>query len=231
MRFALIEQRAGAYPVRLMCRVLEVSPSGCYGWRGRGTSARAAANARLLEDVRRIQARHHGRYGSPRMHAALRAEGRPCSRAAASSASCAKAASAHALAGRRFRPCTTTDSRHHLPVALNLLAQRSEAPALNRAWPADIGHIPTGEGWRYLAAILDLATRKIIGWVMRDPMRTELTRAALMMAVQRQRPAPGLIHHSCVDGPRSCKGNVRFGAGSLALMCPASRCGAHGRGP
>ena len=100
-----------------------------------------------------------------------------------------------ALAGRRFRPCTT-DSRHYLPVARNLLAQRFEAAAPNQIWLADITFIATGEGWLYLAAVLDLATRKIVGWAMRDHMRTELPLAAMMMAAQRQRPDPGLICHS-----------------------------------
>jgi transposase InsO family protein len=100
-----------------------------------------------------------------------------------------------ALAGRRFRPCTT-DSRHNLPIAPNLLKQEFSASVPNRVWLADITYLPTGEGWLYLAAMLDLATRKVIGWSMRDHMRTELTTAALMMAVQRQRPGPGLVHHS-----------------------------------
>jgi transposase InsO family protein len=147
----------------------------------------------LLADVRRLQARHHGRYGSPRMHRALVREGHGCS--------CGRIERLmrrhriRGLAGRRFRPCTT-DSRHHLAVAPNLLAQRFQAAAPNRVWLADISYIATGEGWLYLAAVLDLATRKVVGWAMRDHMRTELTLAAPMMAVQRQRPAPGLICHS-----------------------------------
>jgi transposase InsO family protein len=97
-----------------------------------------------------------------------------------------------ALAGRRFRPCTT-DSRHHLAVAPNPLAQRFEAAAPNRVWLSDLTYIPTGEGWIYLAAVLDLATRKVAGWAMRDHMRVELTVSALIMAVQRQRPPLGLL--------------------------------------
>jgi putative transposase len=99
------------------------------------------------------------------------------------------------LARRRFRP-TTTDSRHQLPIAPNLLQQKFTACVPNRVWLADITYIPTGEGWLYLAAVLDLATRKVVGWAMRDHMRTELTLAALMMATQRQRPGPGLTHHA-----------------------------------
>jgi putative transposase len=193
MRFTFIEQHAATYPVRVMCRVLGVSASGYYGWRGRAPSARTAGNIALLGDVRRIQARHQGRYGSPRMHATLRAEGRSCSRGRVERLM--RRHGIRALAGRRFRPCTT-DSRHYLPIAPNLLAQRFVAAAPNRIWLADITYIATGEGWLYLAAVLDLATRKIVGWAMRDHMRTELPLAALMMAAQRQRPASGLIHHS-----------------------------------
>ena len=120
MRFTFIEQHAATYPVRVMCRVLGVSASGYYGWRGRPPSARTmpvlsfaeGANITLLGDVRRIQTRHHGRYGSPRMHAALRAEGRGCSRGRVERLM--RRHGIRALAGRRFRPCTT-DSRHYLP--------------------------------------------------------------------------------------------------------------------
>ena len=132
------------------------------------------------------------------MHGALQAEGHRCSRGCVE-----RLMRRHricALAGRRFCPCTT-DSRHDLPIAPNLLAQCFVASAPNRIWLADIPDIATGEGWLYLAAVLDLATRKIVGWALRqaqdrDHMRTELPLAALMMAAQRQRPAPGLVCHS-----------------------------------
>lgn len=193
MRFAFIDEHSSTWPVRAMCRVLQVSPSGFYAWRARPESVRAADNRRLLVEVRRLHARHGGRYGSPRIHAALRAEGHGCSRGRIERLM--RANGIRALAGRRFRP-TTTDSRHHLPIAPNLLEQHFQAAAPNRIWLADITYIPTGEGWLYLAAVLDLATRKIVGWSMRDHMRTELTLTALLMAVQRQRPGEGLIHHS-----------------------------------
>jgi len=127
------------------------------------------------------------------MHAALRAEGRTASRGRV--ARLMRRHGIRALAGRRFRPCTT-DSRHSLPIAPNLLKQVFVASAPNRIWLADITYIATGEGWLYLAAVLDLATRKIVGWSMRDHMRTELPLAAVMMAAQRQRPPEGLICHS-----------------------------------
>lgn len=193
MKYAFIREQAGCFPVRLMCRVLGVSHSGYYDWRDRPESRRAAANRQLLVEVRRLHARHGGRYGSPRIHAALRAEGHGCSRGRV--ARLMRAHGIRAVAGRRFRP-TTTDSRHSLPVAPSLLEQNFRAAVPNRIWLSDITYIPTGEGWLYLAGVLDLATRKIVGWAMRDHMRTELPLSALMMAVQRQRPAKGLICHS-----------------------------------
>ena len=144
MTFAFIEQHASTWPVRLMCRVLEVSHSGYYDWRSRPESARSASNRRLLDDVRRIHAEHHRRYGSPRVHVSLRAQGR--------TASCGRVErlmrrhGIRALAGRRFRPCTT-DSRHDLPIAPNLLKQQFSAELPNKVWRADITYLSTGDGW------------------------------------------------------------------------------------
>ena len=160
MSFNFIRDHADRWPIRLMCRILEVSTSGYYAWRNRPESARARANRALLADVRRLHAEHHGRYGSPGMHAALRAEGGTASRGRV--ARLMRRHGIRALAGRRFRPCTT-DSRHCLPIAPNLLNQEFVAAAPNRVWLADITYIATGEGWLYLAAVLDLATRKIVG--------------------------------------------------------------------
>lgn len=193
MTFRFIEDHRQEHPVRLMCRVLGVSPSGYYAWRGRPESARTVANRRLLVDVRRLHAQHRGRYGSPRIHAALRAEGDTVSRGRIE-----RLMRRHGLRGaaaRRFRP-VTTDSRHGLPVAPDLLGQDFDVCRPNQVWLADITYIPTGEGWLYLAAVLDLATRKVVGWAMRDHLRAELASTALLMAAQRQRPAKGLIAHS-----------------------------------
>ena len=129
MSFKFIRDHADRWPIRLMCRVLEVSASGYYAWRNRPESARARANRTLLADVRRLHAEHHGRYGSPRMHAALRAEGRMASRGRV--ARLMRRHGIRALAGRRFKPCTT-DSRHSLPIAPNLLNQEFVAAAPNR---------------------------------------------------------------------------------------------------
>src|SRR5918997_6364389 len=193
MKFRFINDHKGQWPVRTLCRVLGVSPAGFYAWRSRPESTRAVANRELLEHVQRLYAQHRGRYGSPRLHAALRAEGRGVSRGRVERLM--RQHGIRAAASRRFRP-VTTDSRHGLPVVPNLLEQCFEASAPNQVWLADLTYVPTGEGWLYLAAVLDLATRKIVGWAMRDHLRSELATAALLMAIQRQRPGPGLIHHS-----------------------------------
>jgi hypothetical protein len=130
MTFKFIRDHAGTWPIRLMCRVLEVSASGYYyAWRNRPESARSIANRRLLDDVRRLHAERRGRYGSPRMHAALRAEGRMASRGRV--ARLMRRHAIRALAGRRSKP-RTTDSRHHLPVAPNLLKQDFSGSVPNR---------------------------------------------------------------------------------------------------
>jgi len=193
MRFRCIEDHRDTWPVQVLCDALEVSPSGYYAWRGRPESARAAANRALLADIRRVHEQHRRRYGAPRIHAALRAEGRSVSRGRIERLM--RLHGIRAAKGRRFR-VVTTDSNHALPVASNLLEQNFSATRPNQIWLADITYIPTDEGWLYLAVVLDLFSRKVVGWAMRDHLRQELTIAALTMAIQRQRPGRRLIHHS-----------------------------------
>ena len=193
MRFRLIADHQDAWPVRIMCDALSVSPSGFYAWRSRSESRRKIANRELLVDIRRIHAQHRERYGAPRIHAELRAEGHTISRKRV--ARLMRRHGIRARAPRRYRVCTT-DSKHSLPVVENLLDQNFVANRPDQVWLADITYIPTAHGWLYLAVILDLFTRKVVGWAMRDHMRAELTIAALTMAIQRRRPAAGLIHHS-----------------------------------
>jgi transposase InsO family protein len=193
MRFRFIDAHRETWPVRVLCETLEVSASGYYAWRGRPECARAAANRDLLADVRRLHRQHRGRYGAPRIHAALRAEGHAISRGRVERLM--RRHGIGALTQRRFR-VVTTDSNHGLPIADNLLDQTFLASRPNEIWLADITYIPTDEGWLYLAIVLDLGTRKVVGGAMRDHLRQELTIAALTMAIQRQRPGRGLIHHS-----------------------------------
>lgn len=193
MIFSSVKEHQDIWPVRLQCRVLGVSASGFYAWLNRPPSQRAVTNQNLLGHIRRIHWDSHKRYGSPRVCATLRAEGQRVSRRRV--ANLMRINNLQALAKRRFR-ITTTDSRHNLPVAPNVIDRNFGALAPNQKWLADITYIFTAEGWLYLAAVLDLYSRKIVGWAMRDHMRTELPLAALTMAIQRQRPEPGLIHHS-----------------------------------
>ena len=193
MKFRLIEDQRETFPVRVMCDVMGVSPAGYYAWRGRPESPRKTANRALLTEIRRVHTAHRGRYGAPRIHATLRAGGHTASRGRVERLM--RHHGIRARTARRFRVCTT-DSRHDLPIAPNLLNQTFVATRPNQVWLADITYVPTSEGWLYLAVVLDLFTRKIVGWAMRDHMRAELTIAALTMAIQRQKPPPGLIHHS-----------------------------------
>ncbi|ATR19143.1 Transposase (plasmid) [Roseomonas mucosa] len=135
MRFRVIAAHAGSWPIRTACRVLGVSSSGYYAWRARPDSARALANQQILTDIRRLHASHHGRYGSPRLQAALRAEGRLVSRGRVERLM--RGAGIRAIAGRRCRPATT-NSRHTLPVAPNLLDRQFAVTRPNTVWLADI---------------------------------------------------------------------------------------------
>ena len=193
MRFRFIEDRRADYPVMIMCDVLGVSPAGYYAWRSRPESRRSAANRDLLGEIEQVHRDTRGRYGSPRVHAALRAQGREVSRGRIE-----RLMRRHGIRAIMARPrrVRTTDSRHNLPIAPNLLDRNFVASASNQIWLADITYIETGQGWLYLAAVMDLHSRRIVGWAMRDHLRTELPLTALKMALQARRPATGLTHHS-----------------------------------
>jgi putative transposase len=192
MRFCFIEDHRADFPVRTMCAVLEVSASGYYAWRNRPESAQAGADRALVADIRRVHAGNRGIYGSPRVHAALLAEGRRLG-----VNRIARLMRHHGIQGRHKRRAPrTTDSKHSHPVAPNLLERQFSAPAPNRIWLADITYIPTGEGWLYLAVVLDMFSRRVVGWAMSETMPQELTIAALQMAITNRRPGPGLVHHS-----------------------------------
>jgi transposase InsO family protein len=193
MSFRFIEDLRETYPVRLMCAVLEVSPAGYYAWRERPVSERAKSNAALLAVIRQVHRDSSGRYGSPRVHAVLRAQGRDTSRGRVERMMQRHGIRAIMAPPRRVR---TTDSRHDLPIAPNRIARDFTAPAPNRVWLADITYVETDQGWLYLAVVMDLFSRKIVGWAMADHLRADLPLAALQMAISAQRPGAGLIHHS-----------------------------------
>ncbi|WYJ39152.1 IS3 family transposase [Bradyrhizobium sp. 2S1] len=193
MRFRFIEDRRADDPVTILCDVLGVSPAGYYAWRSRPESQRSVANRELVDDIKRVHRETNGRYGSPRIHVELKAQGRGASRGRIE-----RLMRHHGIRAIMARPrrVRTTDSRHDLPIAANLLERNFTATAPNRIWLADITYIETDQGWLYLATVMDLYSRRIVGWAMADHLRAELPLAALRMAVSAQRPGAGLIHHS-----------------------------------
>jgi putative transposase len=194
-RFAFVATERGNHPVAALCRAVGASVSGFYAWLRAipATRARAEAEAELRGHIGRIFSDRRRLYGSRRVHAELRREGRRHSRRRVERLM--RAMGLAARRGRRRAP-RTTPSRHDLPVAPNLLDRNFAAERPDAVWLADVSYIPSDEGWLHLAAVEDLATREIVGWSMADHLRAGLCLDALVMALQRHRPPPGLVHHS-----------------------------------
>lgn len=192
MRYAFIEGHRSEHGVEKMCRVFEVTRSGYYAWRKRPLGNRRQEDERLLKAIKRIYQQHKGRYGSPRVAKQLQAEGIRCGKNLV--ARLMKANGLQATAKRKFK--VTTDSRHSNPVAPNLLGQDFTATQPNQVWVTDITYVPTLEGWLYLAAVMDLYSRQIVGWAMDHTLTRELVIRALRQAIGRRNPPQGLIHHS-----------------------------------
>ena len=193
MRFAFVQEHRKQWPVATMCRVLKVSRSGFFAWRKRPPSRRQRRQEELLQKIKAAHQENRELYGSPRVHRALLIDGQSVSRNTV--AKLMRQAKIRAKTRRRFVP-RTTDSTHQQPVAGNLLDRRFTADQPNRKWVADITYVPTQQGWLYVAAVLDLFSRRIVGWSMADHLQTDLVSDALHMALQRRRPAAGLLHHS-----------------------------------
>ena len=193
-KFSFVSAERANHAVATLCRVVGASVSGFYAWLRAipAVQHRAEAEAELRGRIGRIFAARRRVYGSPRVHAELRREGVRHSRRRVERLMREMGLSARR--GRRRTP-RTTDSRHDLPVAPNLLARNFVADRPDQVWLADISYIPTAEGWLYLAAIKDMATREIVGWSMADHLRAELCIDALVMAIQRHHPPRGLVHH------------------------------------
>jgi putative transposase len=192
VKYACIDRRRDNYPVRMMCRLLRVSASGYYAWRTRPESARARRDRELTPKIRRVFEASKGVYGSPRVHAELAAEGVTAGRNTV-----ARLMRLERLRGcprRRFRTTTQRDPAH--PVAKNLLKRNFEAQTPNQRWASDITYISTRQGWLYLAVVMDLFSRRIVGWSMSHRMGRHLVVGALRMAIDARRPEGPLIHHS-----------------------------------
>jgi putative transposase len=192
MRFQFIEDRRNEFPVSRMCQVLKVSSSGYYAWRQRPPSAREMANQELSDKIKMVYDDSYGTYGSPRVYRELKAQGVACSENRV--ARLMRLRYLKAKQTKRYRSTTRRNKVH--PAAPNLLKRDFETERPNQKWLSDITYIPTQEGWLYLAAVLDLYTRGIVGWAMSERMTSDLTIAALKMAIQQKQPDPGLLHHS-----------------------------------
>lgn len=207
MRFAFIEAEKAFYPVLVLCRVMQVGRSGFYAWLRRAPSARTKADTVLQDQIDRAFRGSRGTYGSPRIRAQLNAEGVKVSKRRV-----ARLMRRRGLCGlRKARFTRTTDSRHKLPIAPNLLARNFTATAPNAVWVTDVTFIWTLQGWLYLAAILDLYSRRVVGWAMSAHNDQALVLQALNMALCRRQPPQGLIHHSD-------RGSVYCGTAYLAML-------------
>lgn len=203
-----------------MCRVLEVSRGGFYQWLKRPASQRSVENGRLLLAIRAIHQESRGTYGSPRIHAQLRGTSKFHGRNRI-----ARLMREHRIRGkqkRKFR--VTTDSNHNFPLSQNVLDRKFVVEKPNKAWVADITYIGTKEGWLYLAAVMDLYSRRIVGWAMDNRICRHLVQRALCMAYFNRSPGPGLLHHSD-RGSQYASGDYQKLLNSRGIVCSMSRKG------
>jgi putative transposase len=220
VKFAFISEEKVAFPVAALCRLMAVSPSGFYATHGRPRSLHARRDDKLAEQVVEAHAASKGRYGSPRVHAELKAAGERVGRKRVARLMREKKLTARTR--RRFR--TTTDSNHSFPIAPNVLERDFTASAPDRAWVTDITFVWTAQGWLYLAVILDLFSRRVVGWATSQNVDRHLALAALDTALARRRPAAGLVHHSD-RGSTYASSDYRKALDARGLECSMSRKG------
>ena len=220
MRYAAIRAYRGPLAVQRRCAMLGVSSSAYYAWRRRRVSARAQSNRQLAALMRRIHREVDRTYGSPRMHDELRALGVRCGLHRV--ARVMRAQGIRAKQAKRFR--VTTQSTHAYPVAPNVLARSFRPSAPNPVWMGDITYIWTGEGWWYLAVVLDAFSRRVVGWAMAKRVSSAFPVAALRQAIATRRPPPGLLHHSD-RGSQYASGPYQRVLAQHAMVCSMSRKG------
>jgi putative transposase len=220
MRYRFIRDNQSQFHIGAMCRVLKVSRSAFYDWLTRPKSEREKANDELMAKIVSAHKKSRRTYGSRRVQERLILDGETCSKNRV--VRLMKKLGLKAKTKRKFRP--TTNSRHSFPIAENLLERRFEAAGPNQVWMADITYIPTDEGWLYLAAVMDLHSRKIIGWSMGDRVTKELAIDALKMAIHQRKPAAGLVHHSD-RGVQYASGDYQDLLRRYGMLCSMSRKG------
>ena len=197
MKYSFIEDHRRAFPVREQCHVLEVSGSGFYGWKKRREApGKHAAGDRVLgERIAAVFTHSRQTYGSPRVHACLKSQGVVCAEKRV-----ARLMQKQGLVARKRRShCRTTDSRHQFPVAPHYLQRRfavGEIEGMDCVWCGDISYVRTAEGWLYVATIVDLFSRRVVGWAMSDSLDRNIVLDALRMAIEQRQPKSGLLHHS-----------------------------------
>ena len=193
MKYAWIDGQRKAYPLPAMCETLTVSISGYRAWkRGGSPNRKRLTDTQMLVLIRAIHTQLKGAYGSPRMVREIRGRGFPAGKGRVE-----RLMRENGIRGRHKRRYkATTDSKHSLPVAPNLLDRNFTPSAPNQAWTADLTYVWTQEGWLYLGVVLDLFNREVVGWSIKPKMTADIVTDALTMAWFRRRPAPGLIHHS-----------------------------------
>lgn len=221
MRYAFIQQHARKLPVRTTCRQLKVQASGYYAWTKREPCQREARKLQLIESIRLVHERSGGTYGSPRVHQALRKQGLFCSRKQVQKLM--QQEQIRSKRHRRFR-MKTTDSNHDHPLAENLLDRQFEQEKLDQVWVGDITYVATDEGWLYVASVMDLCSRRIIGWSTADHLRAELAKEALMKAIRARCPKEGLLHHSDRGVQYAC-GEYQALLERHGMRCSMSRSG------
>lgn len=217
----MIHDNRSDFDVALMCELLEVDRQGYYDWVDRPPSASARRGEAIDQAIRLSHVQSHCRCGSPNIHRDLLERGIKC--CVNTVAERMKRLGVASVVHRKFRT-TTTDSKHDRPVFENRLGRDFAAAAPNRKWVADITYVSTGEGVLYLAAVVDLFSRKVVGWCMKDTLHTDLCVEALEMALARRRPGVGLLHHS----DRGCQYASRRYQDKLAefaIQCSMSRVG------
>lgn len=208
------------HDISMLCRALGFSRSGYHKWADAKPSERQIENKRLAAEIRAIHGGSKERYGSPRIHAELVARGKRVGRKRV--ARLMSEGGIRARPKRRFRK--TTDSSHALPVAHNILARAFSAEAPNRAWAGDITYIWTLQGWLYLAVLIDLYSRRVVGWSTSTRLTRDLALGALQMAIARRQPPPGCLHHSD-RGSQYASHEYRSELKRYGLVCSMSRKG------
>lgn len=221
MRFAFIKEYKKTWPVAVTCQVLCVSRSGFYAWTRREESDRMKRNKELTSKIQIVHEQSRRTYGSPRVTVDLQEQGVSVCRNTV--ARLMKEAEIRAQSRRRFVP-RTTDSAHEHPIPPNRLDRDFAAQAPNEKWACDITYLPTDQGWLYLAVVLDLYSRKVVGWSMQEHMKAELVQEALTMAVSARRPQAGLLHHSDRGVQYAC-GDYQILLQKHGISCSMSRKG------